>query len=1509
MPPTRSAEVQLEAFRGHLLPDVHRPTDVETTTPATPPELSPDMLEVLDLVQWGVIQLTDAERQRFKELGVYVPPTVQWLPRRLAAADGAVPSLMYRSDDSDPHEVAYNEIAPGLERRVSRDHPDQSGLRYHDPELDFLTGFERQPDGRLSDEALVVYLRQQQSNLRRALVNLRYRAGVTLTGFDDDDAITADSFTPEQLSDHPELAMFLQRRALEGGLHSDGNPDSPWEVEVQEYAGVRVRFYSMAGDDTAAGRRELVARALLLLQESGVDLPGRRNVINVYLPRYHRAVSVQAGDAGSNPNPTVRVQRTAGAITTGAREAEFFAPGDLVLTSGLVAPRPHGNPLWNQVRLANRMDDDALGVVAGALMQLAHWSSSPYEYADLSFTRLRIAASRIGNRLSERAGKNGMQYAAEFGLNNMLGERHQPDERRTRGRFDRRAGDTEELKELNSDVGGPVPGRPVTAPTLSDQMLEDVVSVVRRNVVLGWVTAEQVRHAEQTLSPPGVRWLSLPHRVGLIIDRLSQHFDRVFDGVRHHPGMGNVLFEDVAAEWAELWKTGATSADLRSGVDEQVAQIVAAMGARTTPLIERHWRHDGPAAGELQSDRQSDLPDSLTPVERRAELERLLQSHSASWSLREQHHDADLRTRTRQSNWADRWTSGAADAAHDLDVLVRAIRPAPALSSQELDSVVEQVRQQVGLAWVTAEQVRHAEQSLQSQLRWLDLSTRAGLAGVRLGQHLDLLVAGVRHHPGMGNVLFEDVAAEWAELWKTGATSADLRSGVDEQVAQIVAAMGARTTPLIERHWRHDGPAAGELQSDRQSDPPDSLTPVERRTELERLLQSHSASWSLREQHHDADPETGAEQSNWADRWNRGDAGAAEDLDVLVRAIRPASALSSDELDVVVEQVRQQVGLGWVTAEQVRHAEQSLQSQLRWLDLSTRAGLAGIRLGQHLDLLVAGVRHHPQFRYVAFEDVAAEWGELWKTGATSADLRSGVDEQVAQIVAAMGARTTPLIERGWRHDGSATTEPIQSDRPPNKLDSSTPAERSEAIGGRDRSPTPEQMSLGELAEKWADRWNSGVSSAAHELDVLIRAGRPLAGTPAALQLIGPEPDEHHDEPSSGEPVRGVVDLKWIDSQWDAVRGDPQFRQRLETVFGWLSPGGSELTADGYRLDEYRHEPAAQAALRVLYMWHRSGEAAARRFAERQRVVGLRGGSDSFWAADDSDSETGSGQSDSDSESSSEIEGARVWQWITRTHALPRPPDQLWTSPAEQQWAEIGADNARVRLWLEAILEERRAEWNEVSEREPVELKDVLDAREWWRLYLNSDDHAAALRADSADPGAAYEAVPGGFSRAGIEWAFESVLNDRDVLEQQIDWAEYRRMRALVIGSDSNVLLGGVESSEGQPEHNPTQHAGAPGLAHDIEYELIGDQWLVVPIDGTEDPDEVATDTLVIAGRYGDRVILEPFYSSEELPEYVDAVFEQYYAAIDAARTSDFERLKSQYRRAGTHLTGAAPYSR
>ncbi|MGY4653095.1 hypothetical protein [Mycobacterium sp. URHB0021] len=816
------------------------------------------------------------------------------------------------------------------------------------------------------------------------------------------------------------------------------------------------------------------------------------------------------------------------------------------------------------------------------------------------------------------------------------------------------------------------------------------------------------------------------------------------------------------------------------------------------------------------------------------------------------------------------------------------------------------------------------------------------------------------------------------------------------------------------------------------------MTPGQRRAELERLLQTPSASWSLREQHHDADPETGAKQSNWADRWTSGAADAAHDLDVLVRAIRPASALSSDELDVVVEQVRQQVGLAWVTAEQVRHAEQSLQSQLRWMDLSTRAGLAGIRLGQHLDLLVAGVRQHPQFRYVAFEDVAAEWGELWKTGATSADLRSGVDEQAAQIVAAMGARTTPLIERHWRHDGPATTEPIQSDRPPNELDSSTPAGRSEVIGGRDRSPTPEQMSLGELAEKWADRWSSGVPSAARELDVLIRAGRPLAGTPAALQLIGPEPDEHHDEPSSVEessvgrveaaveslgpwegdladcvvrvdraianllggdvtamssPPRHDVgaarsidgDMRPVDrlaarlggrfERVDGVGGLASLRRGAVTPV-WVDRPGQPMHMvlvsrrehdDGLVMVETQYRGSAvpivdfverttaaslragdgglptqlEGSLRVLVddrgrllqvdlgdparvvvtagdvsVHPGSGVAGlldpptttTPGMAQPRRQDRARGGVHGA-GSDEAPLDAAENPDDSWTPDNDRLgSGADAAQKRRRLEALARRLHRLgttvlgddelvtegrgdftgWTSydarsagTRDTSWFQVLADNARVQSWLESLTP---ADPQNVPPRNPVRLSQVLDAHHWWRLYVDSDDHAAAQHKNQDDPGSAYNHIPQGFIGARMEAAYRSVLDNLQALTQPIRWRGYLSMHRAATGHDGNISTGGRE--------NPAAlDTGTTALADDWANESVGDRFVVMPVASLRDVHRAEKHSLVVAVEFEGRLSLVPAYSSRELPKLVDEVFIRYHNDIRAA-TSEQARLRA-----------------
>ncbi len=157
------------------------------------------------------------------------------------------------------------------------------------------------------------------------------------------------------------------------------------------------------------------------------------------------------------------------------------------------------------------------------------------------------------------------------------------------------------------------------------------------------------------------------------------------------------------------------------------------------------------------------------------------------------------------------------------------------------------------------------------------------------------------------------------------------------------------------------------------------------------------------------------------------------------------------------------------------------------------------------------------------------------------------------------------------------------------------------------------------------------------------ASPPLHGRSDDLTPAAPRTDLPDFGRGAGESDFGAVGLRWIGSQWDAVRGHPEFGSRLEAVYGWLSPNGGELAADDYRLDEYRRAPMAQAALRVLYMWHVSGVRAARGFADRQRGFRLRGGSES--TGDDRDenvaTDTSDGHEDSDGRSTPDVQNRRV----------------------------------------------------------------------------------------------------------------------------------------------------------------------------------------------------------------------------------------------------------------------------
>ncbi len=222
---------------------------------------------------------------------------------------------------------------------------------------------------------------------------------------------------------------------------------------------------------------------------------------------------------------------------------------------------------------------------------------------------------------------------------------------------------------------------------------------------------------------------------------------------------------------------------------------------------------------------------------------------------------------------------------------------------------------------------------------------------------------------------------------------------------------------------------------------------------------------------------------------------------------------------------------------------------------------------------------------------------------------------------------------------------------------------------------------------------------------------------------------------------------------------------------------------------------------------------------------------------------------------------------------------LSASPEYQ--AALGQDNARVQWWLEGLA---NSNWEDVSQGAPVELGNVLDTEHWWHLYLNSDDHAAALRTSDGHPGDVYKAISGGFSRARIEAAYSSVLDNREVLEQPIDWSTYIAMHYSVTDAGGDTEFGGRENAAYRP-------VGASLLAHDMAGERVGGRLLVVNREAFDTIRDVAAHGIVAATKIGQQLALTPAYSSQELPDLVNAVFGQYYVDVKAA-TSEYERLRA-----------------
>ncbi|WP_438269173.1 scabin-related ADP-ribosyltransferase [Mycobacterium simiae] len=220
--------------------------------------------------------------------------------------------------------------------------------------------------------------------------------------------------------------------------------------------------------------------------------------------------------------------------------------------------------------------------------------------------------------------------------------------------------------------------------------------------------------------------------------------------------------------------------------------------------------------------------------------------------------------------------------------------------------------------------------------------------------------------------------------------------------------------------------------------------------------------------------------------------------------------------------------------------------------------------------------------------------------------------------------------------------------------------------------------------------------------------------------------------------------------------------------------------------------------------------------------------------------------------------------------------------------DVAEYNRAVREWLDGMA---GREWPEVSRRDAVRLGDVVGAEHWWRLYIDPQHHAAALR--RGDPGSFYDDDKSPGFQANMQRAFEMFLNDPEKLEQRVDWDEYSEMHW-----EATRGISGGDFEIADVEDHPIFHPiVGERPAADLLTEQVGGRPLVTMAPADVDqydplPAGVGEDALVtISSSWGDVPVIRPELAEYQVPRMVDAVFDDYYDDIAAAQT-ERDRLRA-----------------
>jgi hypothetical protein len=173
------------------------------------------------------------------------------------------------------------------------------------------------------------------------------------------------------------------------------------------------------------------------------------------------------------------------------------------------------------------------------------------------------------------------------------------------------------------------------------------------------------------------------------------------------------------------------------------------------------------------------------------------------------------------------------------------------------------------------------------------------------------------------------------------------------------------------------------------------------------------------------------------------------------------------------------------------------------------------------------------------------------------------------------------------------------------------------------------------------------------------------------------------------------------------------------------------------------------------------------------------------------------------------------------------------------------------------------------------MADVLPEDDWWRLYINPQDHAKALTVSPSDPGLYYDLDRSpGFKDAMLS-AYRQVLGTPIGVGERMDSSAYERMHTLVtrnfVGDDREKL----RWSGGTPTNHPLSDRG---ISPDILAETVAGRPLVYDMaqhDWTEPLPDPPPVTVLDRLSYTNAV-LRTNYAVGEAPKLVDAVFDRYY---------------------------------